>query len=117
MDAKVTASWAERLLVFEVSIRRDGSQVVLEPRGELDLATAPQLESALVDALASERTDAAIVNLAQLEFLDLAGLRALRRCARLACDRGVAFELLNVTGQPRLVFELWDRASARRPGP
>ena len=53
---------------------RDGRAVVLI-RGELDLATAPDLEAAL-----TERLDAGqdvVVDLRELEFMDSTGLRVL----------------------------------------
>jgi anti-sigma B factor antagonist len=53
---------------------RDGRAVVV-PRGELDLATAPDLEAAL-----AERFDAGqdvVVDLRELAFMDSTGLRVL----------------------------------------
>ena len=60
---------------FSISISdRDGRAVVVI-RGELDLATAPELEAAL-----SERLDAGqdvVVDLRELAFMDSTGLRVL----------------------------------------
>ncbi len=60
---------------FSISISdRDGRAVVVI-RGELDLATAPELEAAL-----TERLDAGqdvVVDLRELEFMDSTGLRVL----------------------------------------
>ena len=60
---------------FSISISdRDGRAVVVI-RGELDLATAPELEAAL-----TERLDAGqdvVVDLRELAFLDSTGLRVL----------------------------------------
>ena len=60
---------------FSISISdRDGRAVVVL-RGELDLATAPDLEAAL-----NERLDAGqdvVVDLRELDFMDSTGLRAL----------------------------------------
>jgi anti-anti-sigma factor len=59
---------------FSISTsERDGRAVVVI-RGELDLATAPDLEAAL-----TERLDAGqdvVVDLRELEFMDSTGLRA-----------------------------------------
>jgi anti-anti-sigma factor len=60
---------------FSISISdRDGRAVVVL-RGELDLATAPDLEAAL-----NERLDTGqdvVVDLRELDFMDSTGLRAL----------------------------------------
>ena len=44
-------------------------------RGELDLATAPQLDEALVAAI--EAGDEVVLDLRELEFMDSSGVRAL----------------------------------------
>jgi anti-anti-sigma factor len=106
----VTARRTEKVLIFEVSARREGPRLVLEPRGELDLATAPRLERVLADALATEAVAEITVDLAGVDFLDLSGLRALCSCARLARDRGAAFALSSVPRQSRMLFELWRRS-------
>ena len=60
---------------FSISISdRDGRAVVVI-RGELDLATAPELESAIQGRL-DEGQDV-VVDLRELEFMDSTGLRVL----------------------------------------
>ena len=63
--------------VFECDLQagEDGDLWVL-PRGDLDLAGAPEFEEALSLALASDATSI-VVDLRGLELLDSAGLRAL----------------------------------------
>jgi anti-anti-sigma factor len=53
---------------------RDGRAVVLI-RGELDLATAPDLERVLTEHLDAERD--VVVDLRELDFMDSTGLRVL----------------------------------------
>src|SRR3954462_3748105 len=61
---------------FEVDIEaRDGDLWVL-PRGELDIAGAPELREALLLALASDAASI-VVDLRGLELLDSTGLRVL----------------------------------------
>lgn len=73
---------------------------VLSVTGELDLATAPVLEEALL-ALADGAAGAVIVDLARCDFIDLRGLRALlaarERLER--ADRPLAL----VAGNPSLL--------------
>ena len=60
---------------FSISISDREGRAVVVPRGELDIATAPDLEAAL-----NERLDAGqdvVVDLRELAFLDSTGLRVL----------------------------------------
>jgi anti-anti-sigma factor len=60
---------------FSISISdRDGRAVVVI-RGELDLATAPELEAAIQGRLDEGRD--VVVDLRELEFMDSTGLRVL----------------------------------------
>jgi anti-anti-sigma factor len=60
---------------FSISIsERDGRAVVVV-RGELDLATAPDLETALSEL--QEGGQDVVVDLRELEFMDSTGLRTL----------------------------------------
>ena len=76
---------------FSISTsERDGRAIVV-PRGELDLATAPEL-----DALVNERLDAGqdvVIDLRELAFMDSTGLRVLVAAhARVeGADRGPTF--------------------------
>lgn len=71
-------------------------------RGELDVGTVPQLESALEKLQANGRTP--IVDLRELTFIDSTGLRCLLRAGR----RAAPARLLVVRGPEHVqrVFEL-----------
>lgn len=96
-------------------------QAVLELAGELDLAVAPDLRI-LLDELAAERPQLAVVDLAEVSFIDSTVLRELLRAHRTVnggggrlvmagCHAAVA-RLLQLTGTTD-VFELADsRAEA-----
>lgn len=83
-------------------------------RGELDLASGPQLEAAL-DAVSPEDTRVVVIDLRELEFMDSTGLsiivRAHQRLARDDCELGLVrgsaqvqrlLELTGVTERLRL---------------
>jgi anti-sigma B factor antagonist len=53
----------------------DGDRVTLVLRGELDIATAPRLRAAVLRHATARRE--IIVDLAELEFIDSTGVRAL----------------------------------------
>jgi anti-anti-sigma factor len=60
---------------FSISISdRDGRAVVVI-RGELDLATAPELDAAIQERL--DRGQDVVVDLRELQFMDSTGLRVL----------------------------------------
>jgi len=61
---------------FEAEMEVRGSDLWVLPRGDLDLATAPELEETLHLALASD-APAIVVDLRGVELLDSTGLRSL----------------------------------------
>jgi anti-anti-sigma factor len=73
-------------LVFEDTSQDGCHDVAL--RGELDMATAPQLEAA-VDALCAAGAREIVLDLSELSFVDGAGVRAIMaaraRCAEHEC--------------------------------
>jgi anti-sigma B factor antagonist len=103
---------------LNVSVSAEGGVTVIAFRGEADVATLPVVADALARAIADQRGDV-IVDLAEMEFIDTATLRALLR-AREALDLGgrqltlrspsrIADRLLAVFGLSHLV-------SAQRTG-
>jgi anti-anti-sigma factor len=60
---------------FSVARREDGDRVVFVPRGELDLATAPELEGPVLSVLDDGRP--VVIDLRELEFMDSSGVRVL----------------------------------------
>ncbi|HZU39613.1 MAG TPA: STAS domain-containing protein [Solirubrobacteraceae bacterium] len=93
---------------FSVKTQRCDGRVVLRLEGELDIATGGALEQEADRTLGSdhEPIKSVIVDLDRLAFVDLAGLRAICRCAELARDRGAGFEIARAPAQARRVFEL-----------
>lgn len=73
---------------------------MLTVTGEIDLSTADELQSALDAALGAQDTSEVVVDLAEVGFLDSAGLRVLVSGQRTAEERSLGFR---VTGaQPRV---------------
>ena len=60
---------------FSVGRHEEEQRVVFVPRGELDLATAPEFEAAVVGALDSGRR--VVIDLRELDFMDSSGVRVL----------------------------------------
>jgi anti-sigma B factor antagonist len=89
---------------FTYTAQRRDDTVVLALHGELDLATAPDLEEAADEVLASSCTHF-VIDLRDLDFLDSSGMRAfLRIQAKLGA--GVGLELIRGPQQVQRVFEL-----------
>jgi anti-sigma B factor antagonist len=90
-----------------LTVHRDGHGTVLTVGGEVDLATAPQLHSRLVD-LVDDGTGSVVVDLTQVAFMDSTGLGVLlaahRRARaggptiRLVCPQGPVLRVLRLTG-------------------
>jgi anti-anti-sigma factor len=95
--ARATAVGPARFGISEVP--EDG-QRVLRLRGELDLAAAPQLRARATEL--ALRDAVVILDLSDVEFVDVAGLCALRSLAREARGRWS----LQVRGAPLAVRQL-----------
>lgn len=94
-------------LTIDLKTEEGGETLIFKLRGSLDLATAPTVRAALLDATEKGRHHL-IVDLTGLEFLDSTGLGVLigahRRTAerngsfRLIVNDGPILRLLNITG-------------------
>jgi anti-sigma B factor antagonist len=79
---------------FSVRTERHGDAAVVVPTGELDLATAPALEAALLRAFQAARAGSVVLDLRELDFIDSSGLRTLLTARRQAENAGAAFSLV-----------------------
>jgi anti-anti-sigma factor len=73
--------------------------------GEADLATAPALEAALDEAIATS-TGAFVIDLCDLEFLDSSGLNVLLRARALLGREERALAVICPPGPVRRLFEV-----------
>jgi anti-anti-sigma factor len=85
-------------------IHRAG-HVSVAPVGELDIATNGVLEDRIAPLLQGDAIDL-VVDLDRLSFIDVAGVRALARCAGTARQNGVRFSLLVTNERFRRLFDL-----------
>ena len=79
-------------VAFGIRSSRESATVVLEVIGEIDLATAPQLVSAVDGAVDATRI---VVDLSAATFLDSAAIHSLVRCRRELGERGIAFRVVS----------------------
>jgi anti-anti-sigma factor len=86
--------------LFSASSRRSGPWPVLEVAGEIDLATAPQLQDHLLEAINDhDQPPGLILDLTKVEFCDASGLRVLVRGHRWISRRGGRLHLVCPDGQ------------------
>ena len=96
--------------VFKVDVAHVDEASVIRVEGELDIATAPALESALLHALDSE-APSIVLDLERVSFIDSMGLRVLVWAARqsredgdrlrIDCGSGVVQRMIALTNLDR----------------
>ena len=64
-----------------------GRQSVISPRGELDLATAPKVLAAVEDAITDARTEAIVIDLSSVTFMDSSGVKCVVAAANALRER------------------------------
>ena len=90
--------------VFRILTNESGSRVEIAIQGELDLATAPQLEAEFERVGGLEGVELAIVDLRNLAFLDSTGLEAIMKFDARSRAAGVEFAIVR---GPRAVERLF----------
>jgi anti-sigma B factor antagonist len=85
---------------------------LLRVAGEVDLETAPELSAALDAALTSSER-AVVLDLAEVDFIDTSGVRALLDGRRLATERGTELTVIAPPGSAaRRLLELTELIEA-----
>jgi anti-sigma B factor antagonist len=79
--------------------------VVIALGGELDMATAAELEHR-VDGVLADSTRAMTLDLTELTFVDSSGIAALARAQNRARAHGLAFAIEGVSAPVRRILEL-----------
>lgn len=90
---------------LKVEVTGTEAAVLILPAGELDLATAEQLEQAVVRELANSPA-ALVIDLSGVTFMDSVALGALLRCEEWAREEGIRFAINPGKHQPRRLLEL-----------
>ncbi|MBD2741785.1 STAS domain-containing protein [Coleofasciculus sp. FACHB-1120] len=79
---------------------------VIRPQGHINASNAVEFQGQLTEAVSSPDQSIVLVDMAQVEFLDSAGLMALVSAHRLAHSLGRRFSLSSVSASIRMIFEL-----------
>jgi anti-sigma B factor antagonist len=90
----------------DITTHPDGDAIRLAVTGEVDMATAGDLENAINDAAARTEIATVVVDLADVTFCDSGGIAALVRTHADAATRGTVMKVTNPRGNVRLVMEI-----------
>jgi anti-anti-sigma factor len=90
---------------FRVELRTEDRASVFAISGELDLASAPELESHIAQAFQSG-AKMVIVDLRELEFIDSTGLSVLVKAHQQAQEAGCELGIVNGGAQVRRLLSL-----------
>lgn len=111
---------------LQVDTERRGDYTVLQPQGEIDFATGPQLKDAITECLVAGDVHL-VVDLSKVDFIESTGLGALiggrrrahtlRGSLRLVCTEEQMLKIFRITGLDK-VFSIHDtveQATAQPP--
>ena len=90
---------------FKVEVRDGEQAVVVDVRGELDLASSPALEAEL-ESDSVGTASLVIVDLRRLEFMDSTGLSVLVRAHQRALENGQRFAVVKGPQQVQRLLSL-----------
>lgn len=96
---------ARRRSELRIETARVGTRTELSLAGELDLISAPQLESELM-AVESPDAGELLIDLGGVQFIDSTGLRSLLAATKRADEIGQKLLVRHVRGQARRLFEI-----------
>ena len=95
-----------RHVELRVSSRSQGDHTVLALAGEIDLYTAPKLQSELTSALAGGKSAHLVVDMSAVEFCDSTGMNVLLAAHRVATERGGELSLAAPRPAVRKILEV-----------
>jgi anti-anti-sigma factor len=90
---------------FQLEVRREQRAAVISVSGELDLASAPELEQELQRA-AADSAELVILDLRELQFIDSTGLGLLIKAHRQAESMGRKFAIVRGQSQVQRLLGL-----------
>jgi anti-sigma B factor antagonist len=93
---------------FNVATSSAGKVLTVRIAGELDVATQGLLRAMLTEILVSYRPLHLIIDLAQLDFCDCAGVRVLTDTQRMAARYGATLSVQHPRPQVRWVLQAMD---------
>jgi anti-anti-sigma factor len=90
---------------FDLKVVQTNRTTRIAPSGELDIASAPEFESAIAEAAAEPGAEL-VLDLRELTFMDSTGLRALAQTNARAEEHGFALSIWRGPRQIERVLEI-----------
>jgi anti-sigma B factor antagonist len=90
---------------FEIRISDGGDRYIIQPRGDLDLATKDELHEALRAAL-DRGAKTVLLDLSGLTFIDSSGIGVINLGVRMASERRREFVLRRGQARIQRIFEV-----------
>lgn len=90
---------------LRIAVRRGKGRVIVELRGELDMACASRLDEALAGAELDD-SDAVVLDLRGVCFLDSTGLKAIFRARKATRESGRRFAVTEGSAQVQRLLSL-----------
>ena len=100
---------------FHVELQPHANAALIAISGELDIASAPELEQAL-EAIEPEQTKLVVVDLRELEFMDSTGLSIIVRAHQRLSEQGCELTLVQGPPQVQRLLDLTGVAERLRVG-
>jgi len=89
-----------------VATHWDGQQATVAATGDVDLATAPPIDTAIEAAVHAADVEAVVVDISGVTFLDSSGISVLLRGRRLADEHHLDYRVTGAQGLVLTVLEL-----------
>lgn len=90
---------------MQLSVSQSNGHAILTVSGEVDLSTSPQLDGAVIDAVAQELTHLTI-DLSNVSFLDSSGLSVIVKALKRSRDAGAKFDVVATNERVLKVFSI-----------
>jgi len=90
---------------LRIDVRPDRERVLVCPTGEIDLETAPTVQSVIVQLIESGFARV-VVDMSGVTFLDSTGVRTLLAAHRRACELGAGVSLILGSSVARATLEI-----------
>ncbi|MCZ6601614.1 MAG: STAS domain-containing protein, partial [Planctomycetota bacterium] len=91
---------------LEITVTRPSDQVeVVQPKGEVDMHSSPQLREVLKSAT-DKALEGIVLDLSQVDHMDSSGVAVLIEGLRWSRAKGIKYELADLSDAVRVVIEL-----------
>lgn len=90
---------------LRIDVRREQDRVVLSVHGELDLASAPLLQSE-IESTETDDTALLVLDLEEVEFIDSTGLRIILAAHQRSQERGQEFAVTRGSQQVQRLMSI-----------